>query len=263
MIKQLIDGRVFWAEIVKRLSKGEKTNFFFSEEEVLQLVQKGKISRLDFDGGVYFLVTEENLYRLYYFLEKEKSPELLPALQQPIILEEVHLATKERIPPEDSWEKVGFQHYLERKRMFLMAKNIAFEAREPSFATEEMLEEIFLLMNESFEPFSSALPTKEALLQNIREQKVLISVKNQNLLGFLHFGDDKQGSMLWHIAVLPQARGLGVGEGLLKDWFLARKDIAKKFMLWVRTDNPPALRMYEKHGFLPDGRVAPVMIKTT
>ncbi len=262
MIKKMIDGQAFWQEIAKRLSARQRTNFFFSEEEVFSLVQKEKISRWDFNGGVYFFLKEEKFYKLYYFLDKEKSPEVLPTLTEPIILEEVLLASKERIPSQDSWEKAGLKPYLERKRMYLSAKNIIPEERSIAFASENMLEDIFHLMNESFEPFSSALPTKEKLLRDILNQKVLVSLQNQKLLGFLHFGEMKQDSMLWHIAVIPQARGLGVGEGLVQDWFFAQKDV-KKFLLWVRTDNPPALRMYEKFGFLPDGRVAPVMIKTT
>ncbi|KXL53427.1 mycothiol acetyltransferase [Anaerotignum neopropionicum] len=263
MLKKMIDGQAFWREIAKRLSNGESTNFFFSQEDALLMVQRDKIYRLDFDGGVYFFVKEETFYQLYYFLEKEKSPEVLPALAEPIILEEVLLAAKERIPSEDNWKKAGLKPYLERKRMYLTTKNVSFEERKITFASEKMLDDIFYLMHESFEPFSSALPTKESLLTDILNQKVLVSLQNQELLGFLHFGNMKQGSMLWHIAVMPQARGLGVGNRLVKDWIFAQRDVAKKFLLWVRTDNPPALRMYEKFGFLPDGRVAPVMIKTT
>ncbi|WP_304508231.1 GNAT family N-acetyltransferase [Anaerotignum sp.] len=263
MIKKMIDGQAFWQEIINRISKGERTNFFFSEEEALFFVGNKKISRVDFTGGVYFFIEEESFYRLYYFLEKGKIPEVLPEYGKPMILEEVLLAAKERVPSEDSWQRIGFKPYLQRKRMYLASKNITFEERKVTFASEEMLEEIFQLMQDSFEPYSSALPTKEELLLDIQKQNVLISCKDQKLLGFLHFGDIKQGSMLWHIAVMPQARGLGIGEGLVKDWFTAQRDIAKKFLLWVRTDNPPALQMYEKLGFLPDGRVAPVMIKTT
>lgn len=263
MIKKMIDGQAFWQEIVNRISKGEKTNFFFSEEETLLLVENEKIGRTDFTGGVYFFIEEESFCRLYYFLEKGRNPQKQPEHGKPMILEEVLLASKERFPSENSWQKVGFKPYLERKRMYLAAKNISFGERKVIFATEEMLEEIFQLMKDSFEPYSSALPTKEELLLDIRKQRVLISCKDEELLGFLHFGDIKQGSMLWHIAVVPQARGLGIGEGLVKDWFTAQGEIAKKFLLWVRTDNLPALRMYEKLGFLPDGRVAPVMIKTT
>lgn len=263
MIKKMNDGQAFWEEIASRLSRGEKTNFFFSEKDVHQLVQRGKVCRFDFDGGVYFFVEEDRLYRLYYFLEKEKSPGVLPELQQPIILEEVLLASKERVPSEDSWTRVGLVPYLERQRMYLMAPNIIFEERQLTFASQEMLEDIFSMMNQSFEPFTSMLPTKEELLHDIQGQKIIVTTKNEEILGFLHFGDEKQGCMLWHIAVSPKARGLGVGEGLLKDWFFARKGLTKKYMLWVRRDNPAALGLYEKFGFLPDGRIAPVMIKTT
>lgn len=263
MIKKMIDGQAIWKEIVKRLTSGEKTNFFFSENEFLFLVQKGKLVHYDFDGGVYFFIKEANLYRCYYFMKKEKCPPVLPQMDQPIILEEVLLASKERIPSEEDWKQVGFQPYLERKRMYLMAKNIVVEDAHPIFASEEMLEDIFDLMNQSFEPFTSALPTKEELLAEIEKQNIIVRMKEKQLLGFLHFGQSKQNCVLWHIAVAPEARGFGVGETLLKDWFFARREVTKKFMLWVRTDNPPALRMYEKRGFLPDGRVAPVMIKTT
>lgn len=263
MIEKMIDGLAFWQEIAKRLSKGQRTNFFFSEDEVFLLVQQKKISRFDFAGSAYFFLKEDQFYRLFYFLDKENSPEVLPAVDEPIILEEVLLANKERVPSQENWEKVGFQAYLERKRMYLMSKDVVTEERKVSFAAENLLEDIFQLMLESFEPFSSALPTKEALLADILNQKVLISSQNQKLLGFLHFGEMKQGSMLWHIAVKPEARGLGIGEGLVRDWLFVQKDIAKKFFLWVRTDNLPALRMYDKFGFLPDGRLAPVMIKTT
>lgn len=263
MIKKMIDGHAFWEEVAKRLSNGEKTNFFFSEKDVHHLVQGGKVSRLDFEGGVYFFIEEDTLYRLYYFLEKEKCPEVLPELPQPIILEEVVLASKKRVPSEENWIRVGLKPYLERQRMYLMAKNIVVEERQLTFAAEEMSGEIFRMMNESFEPLTSLLPTKEELLRDIQAQKIIVAIRHDELLGFLHFGDEKQGCMLWHIAVSPKARGIGVGEGLLKDWFFAKKDSTKKFLLWVRMDNPAALRMYEKNGFLPDGRVAPVMIKTT
>ena len=55
--------------------------------------------------------------------------------------------------------------------------------------------------------------------------------------------------------------GKGIGSGLVQDWLVIERDEAAKFQLWVREDNPSALRMYEASGFLPDGRIAPVMMK--
>jgi len=59
----------------------------------------------------------------------------------------------------------------------------------------------------------------------------------------------------------PDGRGKGIGSGLVQDWLVIERDEAAKFQLWVREDNPSALRMYEASGFLPDGRIAPVMMK--
>ena len=263
MIKELSDGYAFWQEIIKRIAAGQRTNLFLSEEEVLSLVDAGKAWRMEFDGGVYIFIREWNCYRLYYFLEKQILPWVLPDLQLPIILEEVAVENKPRMPTEAHWWEVGLQPYLQRKRMYLMAKNIVPELREITFATEDMLTELWESMQSSFEPYTSALPTKEGLLQDILGRKVLVSKNGQVLQGYLHFGETKQGSVLWHIAVLPHAQGKGVASGLVKDWFFAQGEQVKKFLLWVRIENQPALALYEKFGFLPDGRVAPVMIKTT
>ncbi|MBQ2412024.1 MAG: GNAT family N-acetyltransferase, partial [Anaerotignum sp.] len=68
-------------------------------------------------------------------------------------------------------------------------------------------------------------------------------------------------SVLWQIVVAPAGRGKGIGTDLVKDWISLEREDAAKFQLWVREDNPPALKMYEALGFLPDGRIAPVMLR--
>ena len=111
------------------------------------------------------------------------------------------------------------------------------------------------------EPYTSALPDLDTLRQDIREKRVLAAREGEKLLGFLRFGREKKVSVLWQIAVAPDGRGKGIGSGLVQDWLVIERDEAAKFQLWVREDNPSALRMYEASGFLPDGRIAPVMMK--
>lgn len=55
---------------------------------------------------------------------------------------------------------------------------------------------------------------------------------------------------LYRLAVLPEKRRLGFGEGLLKDflWDCRRRGAARVF-LEVRAKNTPALSLYRKAGF--------------
>ena len=111
------------------------------------------------------------------------------------------------------------------------------------------------------EPYTSDLPEKKELLASIRAKEVLVAMEDDKMLGFLRFGPEKKVSVLWQVAVKEEARGKGIGKMLVKHWFWQVKDSALRCQLWVRTDNPSAQRMYEMLGFLPDGRIAPVMIK--
>jgi ribosomal protein S18 acetylase RimI-like enzyme len=101
----------------------------------------------------------------------------------------------------------------------------------------------------------------DTLKADISEHRVIAVREGENLLGFLRFGREKKVSVLWQIVVAPAGRGKGIGTALVKDWIALEREEVAKFQLWVREDNPPALKMYEALGFLPDGRIAPVMLK--
>ena len=164
-------------------------------------------------------------------------------------------------PKAEEWEKVGFSFYLQRKRLFLSAKKAETEQREIRFCGTEKADEILEAMHMAFEPYTSALPSREELLKDLLENRVIAAEVEGELLGFLRFGREKKVSVLWQIAVSPSGRGKGIGEKLVKDWIALEKEEISKFQLWVREDNAAALRLYEKSAFLPDGRIAPVMIK--
>lgn len=262
MITEMFDSLGFSEEVALRLSKGQKTNFFLTTEVYTALMKDGKFGRMDFPGGVYFFLEKEDQYELFYFLEKTAEPVALPDFDRPLVLEEVMLETKERSPSQQAWIHSGLMPYLQRKRLYFLAKNAPMEERRVTFATKNMGQEIFDLMESVFEPLTSMLPTFSQLEEDIMAERVLVRRDGEKLLGFLRFGQTKQGEMLWQIAVTPSARGRKTGESLVQDWIFLEKNNTKKFTLWVREDNLPALKLYENLGFVPDARIASVMIKT-
>lgn len=251
------DGKKWAEEIAQSLSKGMRTNFYGSAEELLRLAEHSVY--VPFDGGCYLMQEKETQMDVYFFLEKEAKPAALPKCSQPLVLEQVAAAKN---PPDlTEWEAVGFQPYLQRKRLFLSAKKAAVEERKVSFAKEAEAEWILSQMQEAFEPYTSALPDLETLRMDLRENRVIAAREGETLIGFLRFGREKKVSVLWQIVVLPSGRGKGIGNALVRDWIALEREEAAKFQLWVREDNPPALKLYEALGFLPDGRIAPVMLQ--
>ena len=89
---------------------------------------------------------------------------------------------------------------------------------------------------------------------------LLVAECNGQVIGMLNF-EPLPRRMLDHVgefgmSIRPQWRGLGIGrfllEGLL-DWARHADGIAK-VTLAVRSDNAPAIALYEKHGFREEGR---------
>ena len=120
------------------------------------------------------------------------------------------------------------------KTAFSFRKECGKTERVPSFAKEEEAETILALMQQSFEPYTSALPDLDTLRQDIRENRVLAAREGEKLLGFLRFGRERKVSVLWQIAVAPDGRGKGIGSHLVQDWLVIERDEAAKFQLWVR-----------------------------
>lgn len=256
-MEKIPNGKQWAEEIAGYLSRGMKTNFYSSAEEFLPELEN--ISKMEFDGGCYLFREKEKQTDLYFFLEKEAKLIQLPEMDKPLVLEQVAVAKNP--PALEEWEAVGFEEYLQRKRLFLSAKKTEAEQREISFAKVEEAEVILTMMQDAFEPYTSALPDLDILKTDLTENRVIAAREGKKLLGFLRFGREKKVSVLWQIVVSPEGRGKGIGNSLVRDWIsLEREDVAK-FQLWVREDNPPALKMYEALGFLPDGRIAPVMLK--
>lgn len=256
-MEKISDGNLWVKEIAQYLSKGMKTNFYGSAEEFLP--ELDKIAKMEFDGGCYYFHEKEKQTDLYFFLEKDAKPAELPEWDKPLVLEQVAVAKNP--PVLEDWEAVGFEKYLQRKRLFLSAKKTEAEEREVRFAKREEAVEILAMMEAAFEPYTSALPTLDVLKKDISEDRVIAVREGEELLGFLRFGREKKVSVLWQIVVSPNGRGKGIGTALVKDWIALEREEVAKFQLWVREDNPPALKMYEALGFLPDGRIAPVMLK--
>lgn len=259
MFKKIHDAKDLEALLRAWHGKRATTNFFLTEDIYLSMIKQCAVMR--FENGCYLIFEKQNHYDFYFFLQKGTLPVAVPQMPKPLVLEQVCLERKGQEPKASFWEAVGFVPYLERKRLIMPLQDGISATSAVQFATSSQADTILEMMQNMFEPYTSALPTKKELLASIVKKEVLVAQEHEQLLGFLRYGAEKKVSVLWQIAVSKQARGKGIGKMLVKHWIWQVKDDALRCQLWVRTDNQAAQRMYEMLGFLPDGRIAPVMIK--
>ena len=119
-----------------------------------------------------------------------------------------------KAPPDlAEWEEIGLHAICSENGFFFPQGMWKKTERVPSFAKEEEAETILALMQQSFEPYTSALPDLDTLRQDICENRVLAAREGEKLLGFLRFGRERKVSVLWQIAVAPDGRGKGIGSG--------------------------------------------------
>ena len=104
--------------------------------------------------------------------------------------------------------------------------------------------------------FSCALMRK---LTESTQNATWIAEEDGQLAGFaivdLKAGSDRRAAYIQTIEVLPERRGQGIGDELLRRVeSSARESAAKAIWLHVATDNSAAIRLYEAHGYSRQGR---------
>jgi len=83
----------------------------------------------------------------------------------------------------------------------------------------------------------------------------LVALQGDQVVGYVGSQTVLDGSDMMNIAVLPDFRKQGIAESLIKDLIL-RLQLRKSrcLILEVRASNKPAIKLYEKLGFVEIGR---------
>jgi len=161
---------------------------------------------------------------------------------------------------EKDWEALGFSLRFRRQRMVRTEPVFASPALGcmPRFAREEDLPAICALMDAAYDPVIACLPSKEALLMDIRKENVVVAEHEGSTAAFLRMTEEKAAVECRHLVVSASLRGRGIAPSLFA--FFDRENGMRKNLVWVSTENASALRLYTKLGFIPDGWTSGVWV---
>ena len=246
--------------------KGRITNDYL-QNEAADLIIHNSLYTICGEDNAVLLVQKAGFQRLYYYINNLEEPIELP--QNEYVTE--ILFRGENAPEADvKWlEGLGFKKNLTRDQYFgkyaSLTQPVLISGLKTEVATEEA-DAVWAinLFNSTFDKWSGNFIPQEAALMLIQEHALLIARDISGArLGALHM-ELKAGAMwLNHVAVVKEARGMGVGLGLVEQ-YIEQGHINgdnSRYMLWVQRQNVPAVNLYKKKGFTPINKSTLSMIK--
>ena len=248
-MKQLDSYEEYTALIKANKELGNKTsNAFLLPDKLKAMISAGVLSYEQLDGVLLLLEDCKAFYRVYYYLNPDK--ELDPvSLDKDAVIEfpfNKELNDKQKTQIEKITQ-LGFELGRESAEMVLTEQNDSDAQME--YALAEDADEILAILNDAFDPLYAFLPSKEELITSINDQKVLAVHKDGHVLAVLNSDVERNSAIIRHLAVLPSARGMGLGASLVKSFLVKYNGSVKDYRHWVDVHNASALRLYEKSGY--------------
>jgi len=245
--------------------KGRITNDYL-QNEAADLIIHGRLFTVCGEDNAMLLVQKDDFFRVYYYINNVEEKVSLPKGEY---VTEILFRGENAPEAEVQYlERIGFKKNLIRDQYFAKYASLTTPFLitgmkiDVAIETEDVLWAI-RLFNASFDKWSGDFMSDEIALLQIQEPVILIAKDmNGNRLGALHFGKEKGVTWLHHVAVAEDARGMGVGSGLLNAYIeQGHGDNNSRYMLWVQRQNIPAVNMYKKKGFAPMNKSTLSMIK--
>jgi len=246
--------------------KGCKSNDYI-QREAADLIIHDVLYELCGEKNAFLLVKKDGFWRVYYYINDFE--EKLTFEGEELVAEILFRGNLGEPTEEVSYlESCGFKRNLVRDQYFAKYASLTTPVLITGLTVEiatriEDVKWAISLFNTSFDKWSGdfiPIDMAELLLQ---ENAVLIAKDiNGNCLGALQL-ENKMG-VIWlnHVAVVEQARGMGVGRGLVEAYIeQGHTDDNSRYMLWVQKQNMPAVNLYQKKGFTYMNKSTLSMIK--
>jgi len=243
------------------MKKGVLTNNFIMQDKYMEYISSGSLYYENTGKLLVFFADHKNHWRIYYHIRELDTDIELPK-DKPLVFELVYRNEIEVLRNQlDFWAQRGFEPYIHRLRMNGYTENMNYIQSNSTvrvkYADSNQAGEIQQLISDAFDRYLGCVPTVAELEEYIKKNEVLAAVdENGRLQGILHIGSRNSVNFIWHLLVLPEARGKGVAKRLLTHFFDSisnSKSINAKIQLWVKKDNMSARGLYESAGFKYDG----------
>lgn len=239
-----------------QLRRGVVTNCALGAEDWRRELAAGSVYAQDWEGGLLLLRRRGDHFLLYFYLQEGAAPPDGLDWEGPTVLE---IAARPRdeglLRSVELWRERGFQTLFHRERLTLPGNTRTSPgdgALEARMAGPADAAELWALLQDSFDPLTGCLPTREELAADVEAGNVVcLAGRSEGVAGVLHIAPGRGSTQLRHLAVDESCRRQGGAQAMLA-CYLERTGFAKS-LVWVRVDNQPGRSFYLKNGYAPDG----------
>lgn len=244
--------------IMKQFRRGMLTNSFLSRKEYESEIANGTLEFHEYENGLLIFRKRSEHVILNFWLNDRSLPGNID-FKPNTVLEIAHRERDiELVKIVEKWNEIGFVQEFRRQRMTF---GESFESSaDPciSFAEKSDFEAVKFLLEDNFSSVTGCIPTDDTLNEDIKNGNILLYSKNNDKLGLLHYTKEKNKTELRHLCVSESARGQGIGKRLVHQYNSQTNDMLRH--VWVRSDNFPAVKLYESCGYHADGMYSDVLI---
>lgn len=243
-------------DVVKGACIPFRTNFFLSDEALLQAAAQGRVLLCQAPRVVLIIVREPDFDRVYYACggDLDALPAALDAVEPAAsgnLVSDVlgsQDATQEVVP---LFERAGFRVYASFQRMQRLPNGPPpAEAADPlvGLATLADAPAVLEMISGHFDNYAEHIPDLLEIEQAAKRGTILLSKSDGRIAAVLYY--DRQGvsTTLRYWLALPDFRGQGHADRLMRAYSQACAD-SKRFLLWVECRNRRALGLYLHYGY--------------
>lgn len=233
--------------------RGVMTNAPFSPDAYQAELNAGALYAQEIPGGLLLLCRREGFDQLHFYLQPDADLSQWSPARTTVaeILSKPANPNGQRL--DTLWTGAGFYKQLVRQRMTCteLTHSGFLEGYTVREAGQSEISTVLELLNRHYDRRTAYIPTREDLCRDIENGNVVLALAGETPVGVLHMTKNRAATELRHVAVEPDHRGKGLAGAMAARY--QSRHVVPTYQLWVAQDNGPALRLYEKLGFKPDG----------
>ena len=236
---------------------GYVSNIMWTADELRKMIGRGCFELTEIPGGRLWVYRTENRNQLYYQADGAQTDNMRPGMLNCYgcvaeIITTSAQQTKREIDRK-ILQRLGFGR---NSTALFMASTRgesipAHETQALRKATMEDIGGICQIYEESFDPLTDAIPDRKQLADDIAQGRVLVMTRREGerqIIGTAQQQKTNRRTFIRHVAIAPAWRNLGYGK-IVMDAIMDGMQPGEKAVLWVKEDNKPAIRLYERLGF--------------
>ena len=231
----------------------DRTNCVISIDEINKHIDDGNV-RVICPEPLVFIIDYGRFKQLYYCLndgtEESIKHEVIENLDE---YDDLYLdiTLNDRMQESTAFiNKLGFNHYKTYLKLDFKYVSCEKDNTDPiTHAQEEDVSKVVEMFDYSFNAMCDHIPTKDEIIDFIRNRNIYAEHISGELAGVLLFENTGVRSYLRCLCVAQEHRGKGVGQKLVEKYLSDQGKCAKYFYLWVDEENESAVKLYNRFGY--------------